>query len=183
MTSYSLFDRLDPARSFAERFPYALNTYIVSPPREDDQVPNFTFDFSSPWLQAFLQRYPLQAGDILEVMLLNRRVQLQGVRITVQRTVDELMLRLFTNSGAPFEVIDCSLPSSHIYLPYGGVLDRAGSLTNRAFVIDNPDFVGLQIDSIAGDISRLILQVDLVYSTSFNGLGLNNENLPRPVAN
>jgi hypothetical protein len=93
------------------------------------------------------------------------------------------MLRLFTNSGAPFEVIDCSQLSSHIYLPYGGVLDRAGSLTNRAFVIDNPDFVGLQIDSIAGDISKLLLQVDLVYSTSFNGLGLNNENLPRPVAN
>lgn len=83
MTSYSLFDRLDPARSFAERFPYALNTYIVSPPREDDQVPNFTFDFSSPWLQAFLQRYPLQAGDILEVMLLNRRVQLQDRKSVV----------------------------------------------------------------------------------------------------
>ena len=183
MAHYSLFDRMDTARPFAVRFPYALHTYIVSPPREDDEVPNFTFNFSDPWLRTFLQRNTLEVGDVLEVMLLKRRVQLQGLRISVVRSVPGLMLGVSTNSGAYFEAIDCSQLSSHIYLPFGGILDRAGTLTNRAFIIDNPDYVGMQVLSLGDGFDNLVLQVDLVYSTSFNGLGLNNESLPRALTN
>lgn len=170
-----LFDIDKPLDTFADRYPYPLYQYVQSPPKLDDRTWQQDYDFTVPPLSDIVNIFAPVEDDVLEVELLDRRVQFQALRISILRPVDGLVLQPFTFSGALFDEIDCSAISVEIYLPFGGKLNRSTSLTDSAFVLDVPDYIGLQLKSSV-DISQLRIQTNVMYSNTFDGLGLNNRN-------
>jgi hypothetical protein len=170
-----LFDIDKPLDTFADRYPYPLYQYIQSPPKPDDRVLTQSYDFAEFPLSEIVSIFGPVENDVLEIELLDRRVQFQAIRISVLRPVEGLILAPFTFSGATFSDVDCGSIHEAVYLPFGGVLDASASLAETAFVLDVPDYIGMQIKSDA-DISELHIQTTVMYSNSFSGLGLNNRN-------
>lgn len=170
-----LFDLDNPLKTFADRYPYPLYQYIQPPPKPEDRVWIQDYDFTKYPLDDISYIFDPEVDDVLEVELLDRRVQFQAIRVTVARPAVGTVLAPFTFSGATFDEIDCSAYSEAVYLPSGGKLDRSHNLTSTAFVLDVPDYIGMQIKSV-GDVNSLHLKVAVLYSNTFDGLGLNNRN-------
>lgn len=175
-----IYDLDNPQDTFADRYPYPLYQYVQAPPRETDPPWTKEYDFSTvPLVDYIYHMEPIQ-GDILEVMLLNRRFQFQAIQIRVSNPAPGLILTPFTNSGAEFDPVDCSDISDAIYLPFGGKLDSATNLVETAFVLDQPDYIGLKYAS-NGDITPLTIQITALFSLTFDGLGRNNSGLHLPI--
>lgn len=175
-----LFDLDDPLRTFADRHPYPLYQYIQSPPKEGDRVWVQEYDFLEFPLSEIVGVFNPAIGDVLEVELLDRRVQFQGLRISVVTPALGVSLEPFTNSGATFDFVDCNEISEYVYLPFGGKMNKSTDLRETSFVLDDPDYIGLRVLS-ESYINTLNIRIAVMYSNTFSGLGTSNRKLPTVI--
>jgi hypothetical protein len=171
-----IFDLENPQKTFADRYPYPLFQYVQSPPKECDAPWIERYDFATvPLTDYIFLMQPVQ-GDVLEAILLDRRVEFQALQVNIRRAAPGLLLAPFTLSGATFDTIDCSIIGEATYLPFGGVLDRSTNLTYTSFVLDSPDYIGLRfVNSV--NINPLHIELTVLFSETFSGLGKSNRNL------
>lgn len=172
----ALYDLTNPHFTFADRYPYPLYQYVQPPPKWDETPFIREYDFSSLPLADIMQVFGLLVGDVLEIELLDRRVEFQGVQLKVIRAAPGVILAPFTNSGASFDNLDCGRVGGEIYLPFGGKLNNSTNLQDTAFVLDYPDYIGLRVEETA-DISTLRLHTTVLFSNTFTGLGKSNQQL------
>lgn len=155
--NYNIAKPLEPSRNFAARFSPPYTIYIVGPRKPEDAPYMADLDFGKYPLVYFVAENNPGNGDILEVFTLDRRVQLIGLRIEVV-AVAPVILQPVTNSGISFPVFDCTAPKDTTFvLP-----------PEQALVIDDPDYLGLQILDGAEFLNELFIRVQLVVSDTFS---------------
>lgn len=164
--NYNLQRIDEPTRNFASRFTLPLWNYIVLP-RKPEDPPYLEYLFFNDYpLNEFIANSAPQDGDILEIFELYRRVLLTGVQIEVMQTAD-IILRPVTNSGLLFDSIDCNELSELAYVINGGTLNQSTDLIANSIVIDDPDYMGLRIESGAENLSDLQIRVQVTASDQF----------------
>lgn len=172
-----IFDLENPQDTFADRYPYPLYQYVQAPPKQCDEPWIYTYDFSTVPLVDYIALMEPVQGDVLEAVLLNRRVEFQALQVKISSPAPGLLLTPFTSSGALFDTIVCGDIGEAIYLPFGGKLDSSKNLTDTSFVLDSPDYIGLMFAN-SNSISTLRIELTVIFSDTFSGLGISNRNLP-----
>lgn len=159
---------------FAVRYspPYWL--YTVPPRRYEQPAYAAELDFSDPPLDDLTTYYGVKDGDILETFLLQHRVLVVGAEIEVVEPAVGLILQPRTRSGIIFDAINCSQKSKAMHAPFGGKVGRSTNLKDSSFVVEEPDYFGLDIVSGVGELHNLGLRVTLAVSDDFDLDSRNN---------
>ena len=170
---FNIQDIEQPTSTFASRFVLPLWNYIVPPLKPNDPLYVEYLDFSEGALSAFVSEYDPQAGDVLEIFRLRRRIKLIGIQLQVEKPA-QILIRPVMNSRFYYDVCDASVRSDVTYLLNGGILDRSTDVAAHSIVIDDPDFVGLQLEGSPINLGKLALKATLVYSEDFSAYAPTN---------
>jgi hypothetical protein len=161
-------------QTFAGEFSPPYWQYTVVPRVPEDEPYRVELDFAELPLADLLPYWGIADKDILEIFLLDKRVLFVGIKIEVQTPAENLVITPVTRSGVLFSSIDCSVKSNNTYLPFGGILDRNTDVLLHAFRVEEPDYLGLKIESGVATLDSLLLQVELVVSDEFSLDTLSN---------
>lgn len=174
MANYSLFNPWgDYDRTFDDVFDELLSLYPLKPP-ECGYPPYFSIiDFSKGAYKKFLETVNVNSGDTLEIFPMVRRVLFQGVMVQIYNPAVGTTFTPVMNSPTTMDTVDASKEGSALYLPFGGVLDKNTSLADKQFIIQQPDYVGIKLNT-KGAIEDLKLAITVVISNSFSGLEPTN---------
>lgn len=143
-----------------------LWNYIVLP-RKPEDAPYLQYIYFNEFpFNEFLANTPLVNGDVLEIFELQRRVLFTGIQIEVIRTAN-VVITPVTNSGIVFDSVDCNEISELTYVLGGGVLSQSTDLLAKSIVIDDPDYIGLRIESGAENLSGLQIMIQATASDEF----------------
>ncbi len=143
-----------------------LFRYIVTPRGTEDLPYLADLNFYEEPLATLVPYLQLRNYDILEVFWLRKRVLLTGVQILVDSPAP-VLIQPVTDSGLIFDPIDCRKPSERIYAIGGGLVADSVDLLSRSVIIEEPDYLGLQILAGAEDIASLGLRVQLAVTDMF----------------
>lgn len=174
MANYSLVSGTDPLRGFVYRYtkPLWLHGNIPRVPEDEAYVVSLNFK-GNVSLSEFLAYYAPQNGDTLEVFNLDKRVLVIGVQVTVEGPAD-VVLQPVTNSGAPFDQINCAHRTTATYLVNHGVMDKTTVVSQHSLLLEEPDYFGFQIVSGAENLQYLNIRVQLIVRDEYDWFARSN---------
>lgn len=176
MASYNLFSPdCGYNRTFAKIFNEPLHLYPIIPP--ECGYPGYfkVIDFSAWPYNKFLDEVVLADGDVLEIFPLVRRVLFQAVRVDVVDAAD-ISITPVMNSPVCMDTVDANSRGSHTYLPFGGVLDTNTNLTDTSFIIQQPDYLGIRLETVA-NIAELKIALAIASDTQFSATAPTNQDM------
>ena len=176
MANYNLFSPdCGYTRTFAKIFNEPLHLYPITPP--ECGYPGYfkVIDFSAWPYSKFLDEVTLANGDVLEIFPLVRRVLFQAVRVDVVDTAD-LSITPVTNCHTCFDTVDTNNKGSHTYLPFGGTLDKNTNLLDTSFIIQQPDYLGIRLETVA-NIAELKVALAIATDTQFSATAPTNQDM------
>jgi hypothetical protein len=159
---------------FASRFVLPLWNYIVPPPKPEDVPYVGRYNFAALPLSGFLTAYSPQVGDTLELFWLRRRVRFLGFEFKITAAAPGLIIQPVTNSGVLFDAIDAGQISANSYAVNGGLLNAATELETHAIVIDDPDYLGLELGGSIAGLGSLDFTITLIVSEQFSAYDFDN---------
>lgn len=157
----------DFLNTYEERYspPYWL--YTVTPRNYDQPIYYKHVDFGQAPYNELEGHYLVANSDTIEFFLLQHRVLVVGAEVEIV-TPSDMVLRPVTRSGIPFDYVECSSKHKTIYTPFGGILDRATSLLDHSFRVEEPDYFGFEVVAGAQNLASLEIAVTLSVSDEFS---------------
>lgn len=159
--NYSLIPGTEYTRGFEHRYTKPLWLHGNVPRVPEDKPYIIGLDFTDVDLEDFRLFYQPEVGDVLEIFDLTRRVLLIGVKITVLAHAD-IRFNIVTNGDIVFDQVDCSKADTITYLVNHGTLSSSTAIAEHSVLIEQPDFIGLQIAAGAESLQYLNILVQLV---------------------